>query len=52
MRWKLVNGTWGGNGIPSDAWTAVQSAPEPGALTLLLSGLLLIGMVVRRRGRA
>ena len=59
----MVGGTWGGNGIPSNAWTAVQSGafartgiaalaapvPEPLALALLLPGVVLVRVAARRR---
>ena len=43
----MINGTWGGNGIPSNAWTAVQAVPEPGQWALFLAGLAFFAMRAR-----
>jgi hypothetical protein len=45
----MVNGTWGGVGIPSQAWTAVQAVPEPSNLALLLPGLAMLAFATRKR---
>ena len=51
-RYHMINGTWGGVGIPSNAWTAAQvpaPVPEPPALVLLLSGLIVLMRGVKKR---
>ncbi|MFT3858405.1 MAG: PEP-CTERM sorting domain-containing protein [Aquabacterium sp.] len=45
---SLLNGTWGGSGVPSNAWTATQAVPEPEALALMLAGLCTVAFVARR----
>ena len=48
----MINGTWGGSGIPSNAWTAVQAVPEPSVYVLLLAGLAIVGIQAHRRKQA
>ena len=49
---NMINGTWGGNGIPSNAWTAIRDAapvPVPAAVWLLGSGLGFVFLTLRKR---
>jgi hypothetical protein len=52
----LIHGTWGGTGIPSEAWTAVQAdpptVPEPATLLLLAFGVPPLAVVAYRRHKA